>query len=406
MKFSGQNFQPWSDFELDITGLTIVIGPSNGGKSSLYRALRGILRNELDVAYIRNPKDEPLKLTLEHAGKTVVATRTKKGSVHYQIDEEKFDKLDGDIPPAVKDFKFGEIRIGEFVFDPIFASQNRPQFLIDNDTFKPSQINAIFGAFGGTEKLEAGKKQANLQKTQKDAEARVLAGQIRTAEEHKAKLDAMSVRAHALSDEFAGLESFIQQLETETHWLEETAQCCKRIAPVQRILDSLVPPDATGIEPLRQFSVSAEQAALAGSFAKWINRPLQAIETATEDWNAALALWRQIKALNETLALISDEFDTQELQAFRTEINVNDLISLRRSIELLEHVIALRKELQETAKKSAAIDDELSAAQSESADAQKAIHDAALEAERQRAEELKSKGLCPKCGKTLEHICP
>jgi predicted ATPase len=64
MKFSGKNFQPWPDFDIDIEGLTIVIGPSNEGKSSIYRALRGILRNDINEGYIRNPKKEPLELKL------------------------------------------------------------------------------------------------------------------------------------------------------------------------------------------------------------------------------------------------------------------------------------------------------------------------------------------------------
>ena len=170
-------------FELDGDGLFLLGDFTIAHNSSLYRALQGIIRNELDVAYIRDPKDEPLELTLEHDGHTVVATRSKRGSVAYTIGEDKFSKLDGDIPEIVKKFNLGEIKIGDFTFDPIFASQNRPQFLIDNKTYKPSEINAILGAFGGTEKLEAGKKQANLLKTQKDGEARVLAAQIRNSEE-------------------------------------------------------------------------------------------------------------------------------------------------------------------------------------------------------------------------------
>jgi energy-coupling factor transporter ATP-binding protein EcfA2 len=386
MKLSGKNFQPWPDFSLDISGLTIVIGPSNGGKSSLYRALRGIVRNELDVAYIRNPKSEPLELTLEHEGKTITTARSKKGSVHYQVGEDKFDKLAGDVPPAVSDFKFGEVKIGDFIFDPIFASQNRPQFLIDDETFKPSEINAILGAFGGTEKLEAGKKQANLQKTQKDGEARVLAGQIRTAEEHKARLTDLSAKARAVIGALGELEASAHQLESEVRWITDTLCCVRKLRPLQRLADSLVLPDVSGIEELQRFRVCAEQAALANSFSKWINKPLQAIESTADAWSGALALWRQIKALNETAAVFSSGFDTQELQAFRMEISANDLIPLRTSIEFLEHVIALRRELQETAEKSALVDDQLSAAQSELSG-------------------LASRVLCPKCGKAREHVC-
>ena len=390
---------------MDISGLTIVIGPSNEGKSSIYRALLGIIRNELDVAYIRDPKDEPLELTLEHNGHTVVATRAKRGSVTYRIGEDKFSSLDGDIPEIVKKFNLGEIRIGDFTFDPIFASQNRPQFLIDNKTYKPSEINAILGAFGGTEKLEAGKKQANLLKTQKDGEARVLAAQIRNSEERKAKLEKMSTKAHELAEELQALESAARHLETESYWLVECVAHCLRLEPLQRIVEALILPDTTGVEQLQQLALHAERAAFTQKFAQWMNKPLQAIEAATEKWNEIYALWKQIKALSETAELIESQFDAGDLATFRTEISVNELTQLQNSITFLENAATLRRELKETAGKLAEIDEQLSAAQSDLASTQKALHDAALDAERKRAEDLTSRGLCPKCGKPLEHTC-
>jgi DNA repair exonuclease SbcCD ATPase subunit len=394
MKLTGKNFQPWPEFEVDISGLTILVGPSDKGKSSLYRALRGVLRNDLDANYIRDPKDAPLELTVQHEGHIITATRSKKGSVKYRIDGQDFAKLDGDVPEVVRRLKFGEVRIGDFSFDPIFASQNRPQFLIDNDSFKPSEINAILGAFGGTEKLEAGKKQANLQKSQKDGEARVLAGQIRTAEERKAKLTGLSAAVHAAYDRIAALEGLAALLETEAGWLAETASCQRRLAPLQEILASLAPPDTAEIEPLRQLGASAGQAARASSFARWIDKPLKALGAVLNDWNEAMDSWRLIKALREAAGLLSAMPDTQELAAFQMEISATGLNDLQASITLVEHVIALRKELQETNQKSATVDDQLSAAQSDLSEAQH------LEDERNRVE-----GVCPRCGKTTEHMC-
>ena len=115
--------------------------------------------------------------------------RPLKGSTTYTIDDKVFAKLAGAIPDKVKELKFGDVVIGEYDVDPIFGRQNSPQFLIDPDTFKPPEVNAILGAFGGTEKLEHGKKEANLRKTQKDAEARTLAVQIRDAEERKSRFN-------------------------------------------------------------------------------------------------------------------------------------------------------------------------------------------------------------------------
>src|SRR5271157_1256687 len=102
MKLSGKNFQPWADFSIDISHLTVLVGPSNKGKSSLFRALRGILRNELDASYIRDPKNEPMELTFQIGDTKVFATRNKRGKVKYVInDDEKnaYTSLDGNVPP-------------------------------------------------------------------------------------------------------------------------------------------------------------------------------------------------------------------------------------------------------------------------------------------------------------------
>ena len=194
MKLTGKNFQIWRDFSLDIDKLTVLTGPSNKGKSAIFRALKGILRNELDAAYIRNPKNDPLELTLEYDGHIITATRSKKGSVKYTVDGEgdKYTKLDGAVPEPVEKLGFGDVTVGKTVVDPIFARQNSSQFLIDGVT--PAEVNAILGAFGGTEKLEIGKKQANLLVTQKNADARAYAVEIRDAEARKDRLDKLAAK--------------------------------------------------------------------------------------------------------------------------------------------------------------------------------------------------------------------
>lgn len=409
MKFTGKNFQPWPDFELDINGLTIVIGPSNEGKSSIYRALKGVLRNDIDAGHIRNPKDEALELEVEQGGHTIKASRSKKGSVKYVIDGKEYAKLAGGIPDIVKELKFDEIKLGDFTFDPIFAGQNKAQFLIDDESFKPAEINAILGAFGGTEKLEQGKKQANLLKTQKDSEARVLAGQIRDAEDRKARLEVMSASAHQIDDTIHDLEKALRQLEAESHWLERAVYCRQQLIPLHEIVDALILPDTTGLEELRQTIQYLETAAWAASFAKWIAKPLTAIEGVEKPWNEIVALWKQIKGITDAITVLDSEtIDLSELKAFHTDINATDLIGLEASIRYLESTVVLRKALKETADELAGIDGQLSAAQTELAAAQAELQRLELEKARIRAEEAARAELskaCPKCGKSLEHQC-
>lgn len=396
MKLSGKNFQPWPEFDLDISGLTVLIGPTNEGKSGVYRALKGILRNEIQPAHIRDPKDAALELTLTVGEYTITANRSKKGSVHYVVNHPSFAKpkdyakLDEDVPPELKDFKFGEIVIGDFSVDPIFGDQNKAQFLIDPTAFKPSHINAILGAFGGTEKLEHGKKAANLQKTQRDGEAKMLAGQIRDAEDRKNRLEGMLAAGQQISTSVKELEDAIALLEEEAYWYGEALSANRLLAPLHEIIETLILPDVSGIEALHQQAQYCEQAAESASYAKWLHKPLAAITGVAAPWSECVALWKQIRVIEEAATIHVSTLDTQSLGAVG-ELNnqFNDLLVLQSSIKQLETAAKLRRESKESAVQLADIETQLAAAQEQFA---------ALEAEAR-------KGLCPKCGKELEHIC-
>ena len=134
MKFEGKNFQPWEAFSLEIDKLTVIVGPSNKGKSSLFRALRGLLRNDLPEEYIRNKQTEPMEVSVNVDGHLIEASRKKGGSTTYTIDHgTPYTSLNRKIPDEVVALKFGEVKIGDYSIDPIFAEQNRAQFLIDSD---------------------------------------------------------------------------------------------------------------------------------------------------------------------------------------------------------------------------------------------------------------------------------
>src|SRR5271168_3939771 len=165
-----------------------------------------------------------MEVRFDIGGHNIYVRRGRKGSTTYVIDGKDFAKLNLSVPDQLADLKFGEVVIGDFDFDPIFGRQNSAQFLIDPLTYKPTEVNAILGAFGGTEKLEHGKKEANLRKTQRDAEARTIAGQMRDAEERRAKLTDMQVTGDPIGATLLALEHGIRALEVETHWLGETSR--------------------------------------------------------------------------------------------------------------------------------------------------------------------------------------
>jgi DNA repair exonuclease SbcCD ATPase subunit len=256
MKLAGKNFQPWKDFSLLIDGLTLIVGPSNKGKSSIFRALRGVFRNELPQDFVRNGQDEKMEVTLEVEGVNdpIKATRTRKGSTKYAIGEDEKGKpieykaLGDSVPEPMKVLKYGTVKVGDTTIDPIFSQQNKAQFLIDPDAWKPNDLNAILGAFASTEKLDAGKKEANRRITEKNGEARTLAEEIREAEERRGKLERFNASAQDSAHTVSGYEAKVNSYESLLTSLIETLTRMNRIAKMRSFVLKLSVPDVSPIE--------------------------------------------------------------------------------------------------------------------------------------------------------------
>jgi DNA repair ATPase RecN len=424
LRLSGKNLQSWAEFDIEIDGLTVMTGPSDVGKSALFRALKGVVRNELPAEWVRLGQDDPMEVTLETGGHKITATRRRKGSTTYVIDGKDFAKLDKAVPEDLERLKFGEVAIGDFDCDPIFGRQNSAQFLIDPLTYKPAEVNAVLGAFGGTEKLEHGKKEANLRKTQKDAEARTIAVQIRDAEERRAKLASMHLAGERIASALVDLERHVRRLEGESHWLEEAENYRKGIVKYRQILDAFVLPDVAGLEQEHRFIAASQQAAESHAYARWLAKPIAALSSVSASWDdlrrlqgeiaaletalkarerlhwlseashalgdasavwaSARSLWNEIAALETAVEAGKHVVSTDRLKSALSDADelFNGTVRLWNSIRRLETLDALLGELKVSAGRLAGVETELSAAQAEL-----------------------QKGLCPKCGKPLGHQC-
>lgn len=188
MELSLTNYQSWSSAQLKVEGLTVVVGPSNLGKSALGRAFKGLVRNDILPDHIKLGT-EGVVVSAIIAGKTVTASRGAKAkdSTVYRVDDAEFAKLGGDVPQAVKDMAFGPVEVNGVSIDPVFAGQFDGQFLIGES---PANLNAVLNAFASTEKLDKGRKELARRTTETNATAKALAPQISALEEQSASLEA------------------------------------------------------------------------------------------------------------------------------------------------------------------------------------------------------------------------
>lgn len=95
MKLRLQNFEAHGDTTFDIDkGLVFVIGPNSVGKSSIRKALEGLIDNETGDSFIKDGADES-KVTLELDGNTITWIKRRKGSpkMAYMINGTKHTKI-------------------------------------------------------------------------------------------------------------------------------------------------------------------------------------------------------------------------------------------------------------------------------------------------------------------------
>jgi DNA repair ATPase RecN len=350
MKFSGSNFQSWSEFDLEISGLTVVTGVSNRGKSALFRALKGLLRNELGANYVRLKQKEPLELTLKTNGHEIKAERPRDGSTSYVIDGKPFTSLARAVPEDLKKLGYEEITVGEFKVDPIFSDQSDPHFLLDKRTYGPGMLNAILGAFGGTEKLELGKKEANLRITQKNGEAKTLSFEIAEAHARAAKLAALVEQGGQIAIEIHTLESSARALEHRAAWTRVTDQIRTRLSPLLQILSALDIPDTSEVEQLQAKVLYLNNMGKAQFKVQALDFIESGLGKTTAGWSEIVSLYKKARALQDVAPLIEDNENSTRV-ADASELNaiigrIEDLHSaanrLQASIRLTEQAAQLR----------------------------------------------------------------
>ncbi len=385
MKFSGKNFQAWPSFDLDLNGFVVVVGPSFAGKSSIFRALKGIVRNDISEQRVRNGSEQ-LELTLTVDGKTIKAIRKANGTTKYLTEKGDYTSLAKGIPDALKELNAGVVKIGEYTVDPIFASQFGEQFLLESTG--PTELNTILGAFASTEKLEYGKKQANLLITQKNSEAKTLSEQIGDAEERRENLSKVFDKGKLVETSLKTIEPKVRSLEALRLWLGELTTTKARLVPLQHLAESLAIPDTTEAEQLQEQILQLHIAAKA----QYRSARLLAMDTELEDaidrWNSIVTLSRNAKAVNETVSLKSR---LEMLYAQGAAKKLNNIVGAMESLWTAS--IALQDSIKYTGQATLLIQ-------------RVADKKAELATINREIMELQvTHHLCPKCGKPLEHLC-
>ena len=370
MRLSGSNFQRWPNFDIEIDGLTVIVGPkdrsSNKGKSALFRALRGILRNDLAAEYVRNGQKEPLELTLKLPGHVIKASRSREGSSEYVIDGKPFSKLNRKVPKEIIDLGFNPVVIGTEQIDPIFATQNESQFLLDKRAYSSALLNSILGAFGGTDKLEIGKKEANARTAKKNSEAHTLAVEINEINQRVDILEKLSDSAVVIGDRMYLLESSARSLEDLYHCLIQTHVENIRLSKLREVAAALVIPDYSSSVSKKETLDILRTAILTGKSLQYLKEQENLFGQVVSRWSKIRELYLEITILREVLPIVKAGEDLEVKQYPQIlgslietlEKLYSEVTKAQSSISCIELACNSRERIAELEKERVSLDEE------------------------------------------------
>jgi len=131
MKIKIENFQSLKNVELDVSGLTILTGSNNTGKSAVVRAVSGVFNNTRGNSFVRYGEKHST-VSVEWSDTEKVTWEKGKNTNRYTINEKVFDKVGSNAPDELKDLGVYTLKAGGKEVSPQLAPQFTGQvFLLD-----------------------------------------------------------------------------------------------------------------------------------------------------------------------------------------------------------------------------------------------------------------------------------
>lgn len=144
MKLVIENYEIIEGTEIEISGVTILSGKSNNGKSSCFRALQSLCLGQLGDYYVRNG-NTVCRIRLDEAGHVFGFKREGKKTEYY-LDGKPYADVRGKVPEdLVNVLGIREVELAQFDLAPNFAAQFDPLFMVSlKDTKAAAALSFLY----------------------------------------------------------------------------------------------------------------------------------------------------------------------------------------------------------------------------------------------------------------------
>lgn len=217
-----KNFQAWPSIDLPLSPITVVIGETNAGKSSLLRGLACVLFNAFEGQGMVRQGAQTAEVSLELEDGTTVGWSRGNGVNRYTLDDQVFDKPGRTVPTPIQE----ALQVRELEFDGEtvrmqWAPQMDAPFLLADSGAKATRM---LGVAGNAAILAQATRLAQQESRSQQDALRAATAQLERLTEHLASfadVEAAEPLAEALRqalltyDETAQRRSKLQELHTQ-----------------------------------------------------------------------------------------------------------------------------------------------------------------------------------------------
>ena len=364
-----RNFQSIKDADINVEGLTILVGESSQGKSACLRAINAACNNKFKQNFLRYGADTiKVAISYKENPNTLIVSKTKKESPTYELGDLVFQKLNRTVPDEVNEFNnYGVIDYFEQKYPLNYFSQFSKPLLLE---FSQKRILEILSSSKAYDDMNAASTNLNKHKEQNNGAFKQLSSML---SDNKTQLSELKRKKEDIEGNIKKMreyQSTIEGLEGESESLDKLAELYGEYLVQEDRLDKLgeVERICAEYDKKEHLSGGVENLSnLIDEYQKYNNR-LTYLEEREWKIGECRKIQKQIDDLKadkvdelsttlnvylkkrETLKTLTDKFDKiTKVVAIKNEIR--ELDRKRDKLNSLSDLMVIAKSVQEDIKK-------------------------------------------------------
>lgn len=364
-----RNFQSIKEADINVEGLTILVGESSQGKSACLRAINAACNNKFKQNFLRYGADTiKVAISYDENPNLLIVSKTKKESPTYELGDLVFQKLNRTIPDEVSEFNnYGVIDYFEQKYPLNYFSQFSKPLLLE---FSQKRILEILSSSKAYDDMNVASTNLNKRKEQNNGAFKQLSSML---SDNKNQLSELKRQREAIEGNIMLMrecQSGIEKLEGDIESLESLSGLYNQYVVCENRLDKLNSIEkicAEYDENEHLLGGIEELGRLMGEYADK-NTRLSYLEKRLGKMEECVAIKREIDELkadkiDELSATLSDYLEKRELiNTLSVKYNkLSDVVKIKLEIRLLDEkqnklntlsdLMSITKSVQEDIKK-------------------------------------------------------